>query len=154
MPSDTLTAHDRAAVAPVARVDTAARGGEAALDLHKGISDPARSSGCPRWPADLRLRNPDTLALIPGRCRATNLCDYCARLAAVENAEVLSIDAMATGGPRVWAVLSTRTATGDTRRFYRSREQVLKALRRRWAGCEVAAQVEFTTGYGTRSGGQ
>src|SRR4051812_24421841 len=116
MPSDTLTAHDRAAVAPAARVDTAARGGEAALDLHKGIWDPGEPSGasnsrsadrsghCPRWPEDLRLRNPDTLALIPGRCRATNLCDYCARLAAIENAEVLAIDAEQTGGPALWAV--------------------------------------------------
>jgi hypothetical protein len=89
-----------------------------------------------------------------GRCRATNLCDYCARLTAIENAEVLSIDAMTTGGPRVWAVLSTRAATTDTARFYRSRAQVLRALRRRWPAAEVACQVEFTTGYGTRSGGQ
>src|SRR4051812_42325961 len=130
MPSDTLTAHDRAAVAPVARVDTAARGGEAALDLHKGIWDPERSGGCPRWPTDLRLRSDGGL-LVMGRCRATNLCDYCARLTAIENAEVLSIDAMATGGPRVWAVLSTRTATTETARFYASRKAVLRALRRR-----------------------
>jgi hypothetical protein len=149
-----LTRQDRAAGAHDARVDPAARpGGEAALDLHKGISTPeVKQGGCPRWPDDLRLRSEGGL-LVMGRCRATNLCDYCARLAAIENAEVLAIDALASGGPAVWAVLSTRTATGETRRFYASRRKVMLALKRRWPRVEYAAQVEFTTGYGTRSGG-
>jgi hypothetical protein len=91
---------------------------------------------------------------VRGRCGATNLCAYCARLTAVENAELLALDALAGTAPRIWAVLTTRTATIDTRRFYRSREQVLKALRRRWPSVELAALVEFTTGYGNRSGGR
>lgn len=92
--------------------------------------------------------------LVRGRCGATNLCDYCARLAAVENAELLALDALAGIAPRVWAVLTTRTATTQTRRFYKSREAVFRALRRRWPDCEMASIVEFTTGYGDRSGGK
>jgi hypothetical protein len=75
-------------------------------------------------------------------------------LAAVENSEVLSIDAMSNVAPTLWLVLSTRTATVDTRRFYRSREQVWRAVKRRWPDAEYAALVEFTTGYGSRSGGK
>lgn len=91
--------------------------------------------------------------LVRGRCRSTNLCDYCARLAAVENAELLALDALAGTAPTTWAVLTTATATLDTARFYRSREQVQRALKRRWPDAEYAALVEFTTGYGERSGG-
>ena len=122
------------------------------LDLHEGISDPA-TGGCPRWPENLRLLN-DRGEAVRGRCRATNLCAYCARLAAVENSELLALDALAGIAPTIWAVLTTRTATLETARFYRSREAVLKALRRRWPQCEIAALVEFTTGYGKRSGGR
>lgn len=91
--------------------------------------------------------------LVRGRCGATNLCGYCARLAAVENAELLALDALAGTAPTVWMVLTTRTATIDTKRFYASRRQVLVALRRRWPAVEMAALVEFTTGYGERSAG-
>lgn len=92
--------------------------------------------------------------LVRGRCKSTNQCAYCARLAAVENSELLALDAIASGSaPTVWAVLTTRTATSDTARFYKSREHVMRALRRRWPDCEYAALVEFTTGYGTASGG-
>jgi hypothetical protein len=101
----------------------------------------------------MRLVN-DRGEAVRGRCRAVNQCAYCARLGAVENAELLALDALAGSAPQLWAVLTTRTATLDTRRFYRSREKVLKALRRRWPEVEIAALVEFTTGYGTRSGGR
>jgi hypothetical protein len=82
-----------------------------------------------------------------------NLCDYCARLAAVENAELLALDACEGAAPALWCVLTTRSATADPKPFYRAREQVLKALRRRWPAVEYAALVEFTTGYGPMSGG-
>ncbi len=88
-----------------------------------------------------------------GRCRSTNQCSYCARLAAVENAELLALDALAGVAPGVWAVLTTRTASSEPARFYESRRQVHRALRRRWPLCEYAALVEFTTGYGRLSGG-
>lgn len=101
----------------------------------------------------MRLRSSQG-EVVRGRCRATNQCAYCARLAAVENSELLALDAVASGSaPSVWTVLTTRTATDDPRPFYRARELVLRALRRRWPACEYAALVEFTTGYGPRSGG-
>ena len=91
--------------------------------------------------------------IVRGRCGSTNQCEYCAKLGAVENAELLALDALAGSAPAVWCVLTTRTATLDTRRFYKSREVVVRALRRRWPGVEYAALVEYSTGYGPRSGG-
>jgi hypothetical protein len=124
---------------------------EAPLDLHEGISDPALG-GCGRWPEHMRLLSSHG-EVVRGRCRATNQCSYCARLAAVENAELLSLDALSGTAPEVWAVLTTRTADADPARFYDSRRQVMRALQRRWPDVEYAALVEFTTGYGPRSHG-
>lgn len=125
---------------------------QAALDLHEGITDPPRETACGRWPRGLWLES--TLgARVAGRCKATNLCTYCARLAAVENSEVLALDAMLGTAPAVWCVLTTPFTSIEPADFYRSREQLVKALRRRWPALEWAALVEFTTGYGTRSGG-
>lgn len=81
-----------------------------------------------------------------------NLCAYCARLAAVENSEVLALDA-AEWAPSVWVVLTTRTATVETRPFYEARRQLQRAIQRRWPAAQYAALVEFTTGYGPHSGG-
>lgn len=93
--------------------------------------------------------------LVRGRCRATNQCDYCARLAAVETAEVLAIDAAESGdAPRVWAVLTTPRESIAAAEFYLARRKLLEALRRRWGSVEYAALVEFTTGYGPRAGGR
>ncbi len=72
----------------------------------------------------------------------------------MENAELLALDALAGVAPGMWAVLTTRTPESKPAPFYKSREHVLRALRRRWPGCEYAALVEFTTGYGERSGGR
>jgi hypothetical protein len=88
-----------------------------------------------------------------GRCRATNLCDYCGRLAAIENAEVLALDALHGIAPRLWAVITTPSTDPDPSAFYRSRDKLVKALRRRWPDLQWSALVEFTTGYGTNSGG-
>jgi hypothetical protein len=96
--------------------------------------------------------------LVRGRCRSPNLCAYCARLAAIEWTEMLAIDAMTSAPPVVWACLGTRTATLDTRGFYRARENVIRRVRR-WAARkglgrpEYLCIVEFTTGYGPRSSG-
>jgi hypothetical protein len=92
--------------------------------------------------------------LVPGRCKSTNLCEPCARLAAVENSELLALDALEGVAPTIWAVLTTRTATAAPKPFYKSRELVLRALKRRWPEVEYAALVEFTTGYGENSGGE
>jgi hypothetical protein len=121
------------------------------LDLHEGITDPA-AAGCGRWPERLRLRSSNG-ELVRGRCRSTNLCAYCAKLGAVENSELLALDALAGDAPQVWAVLTTRSTDPDPAAFYRSRDALVKALRRRWPELQWAALVEFTTGYGPRSGG-
>lgn len=121
----------------------------APLDLHEG-NDPR---GCPRWPAGLRLES--TLGdLVPGRCHATNLCAYCARLAAVETAEVLAIDAMRNEAPGVYAVLTTRTATLDLAGFQNGLRAARRALRREWPSARSAQLVEFQTGRGRNSGGE
>lgn len=133
---------------------TAVSGG--ALDLHEGISDAGPRAGhdtaCGRWPEDLRLRA-GTL-LVPGRCKAVNLCGYCARLASVENAEVLALDAVHGVAPSVWLVLTTRATAPEPRAYYESRRQLQRAFRRRFPECEVAWILEFTTGYGTNAGGE
>lgn len=81
------------------------------------------------------------------------MCHYCARLAAVETAELLALDALEGVAPSLWCVLTTRDAVIDPRAFWKSRERVWAAVRRRWPLAEYAALVEFTTGYGPLSGG-
>lgn len=132
-------------------VATAAPQAPLNLDLHEGISDP-RGAGCDRWPPFLWLLSSQG-ERVAGRCRATNLCAYCAKLAAVENAELLSIDALQGNAPTHWLVLSTRSTSIEPRDFYRARDQLLKAFRRRWPDVEWAALVEFTTGYGSNARG-
>jgi len=91
--------------------------------------------------------------LVAPRGGSVNRCDYCAKLAAIENCEMLALDAMEGNAPEVLIVLGTRTATVDMDGFYRGHEKVRRALRRRWPTAEYAALLEFTTGYGDRSGG-
>jgi len=74
-------------------------------------------------------------------------------MAAVERSEALALAALEGEAPRVWMVLTTRTATLDVSAFYESFRQFVRAVRRRWPAAEYAAIVEFTTGYGPRSGG-
>jgi hypothetical protein len=145
----------------------------AALVLHEGITDKLVETSSERWPADLAfgakpapticerwpeaLRLESTLgALVKGRCKATNLCLYCARLAAVENSELLTLDALHGVSPMVWLVLSTGTDDLDPAVFYAARHHLVKALRREFADREIewAALVEFTTGYSEQSGGR
>jgi hypothetical protein len=102
----------------------------------------------------MRLLNLTTGELKRGRCKSTNLCDYCARLAAVETTELLWLDAQEQGSPTLWLLLTTRDACWDGERFRRAFNAVWKAVRRRWPAAEYAALVEFTTGYGRRSGGK
>lgn len=129
--------------------DPAAR--SAALDLNKEISDPGVLK-CSRWPENKRLVS-SFGEVVKGRCKSPNQCVYCAKLAAIENAVMLTLDA-AENAPTMWFVLTTRSTDPDPRAFYRSREQLFKALRRCWANAEWACLLEFTTGYGPRSGGK
>ena len=116
----------------------------AALDLHEGNSD----RGCQRWPARLVLRSSEG-HYVEGRCKASNLCDYCSTLAAVENAELLALDGLYGTAPGWWVVLTTQHTTERQSR-YRSWWEVAK----RAAGCPTARLLEFTTGLGPRSGGE
>jgi hypothetical protein len=111
-----------------------------ALDLHEGIRDP-RGTGCPRWPEELRLLNQTTGEVLPGRCRATNLCAYCRTLYVVETVEMLTLDAMEYA-PTLWSVLTarehlTRAECTDHLR------QLRRAVRACWEASEWFVQVEF-----------
>jgi hypothetical protein len=114
-------------------------GADPALDLHKGIADPA-AGGCARWPEHLRLKS-SSGELVRGRCRATNQCAYCARLFAVETSEMLLLDAM-EHAPTLLVVLTARELLerADCRAHL---QQLHRSLRRRWPGIEWAVLVEF-----------
>jgi hypothetical protein len=129
--------------------------GAAGLVLHEGITDIGLSTGCDRWPAGLRLQDSNGV-LVLGRCKATNLCLYCARLAAIENTELLALDALHGTAPAIWLVLGTGTDELDPKLFYAARDHLIKALRRAFPDrvIEWAALVEFTTGYSKQSGGR
>lgn len=124
----------------------------APLVLHKEVSTP-RALECTRTPENMRLVS-SLGEVVRGRCGSPNKCEYCAKLGAVENAELLALDALAGNAPQIWACLTTRSSNPDPAAFYRAREKVIRALRRRWPGVEYAALVEFTTGYASRSGGK
>lgn len=117
------------------------RRGAKPLDLHEGIGDPRALRGCQRWPEHLRLVNLSTGELVPGRCRATNLCRYCQRLYVVETVEMLTLDAMEYA-PTIWAVLTAREHL--TRAQCRDHlRQLRKATKRSWSSIEWFVQVEF-----------
>lgn len=68
---------------------------------------------------------------------------------------MLGLDALEDTRPRLLAIVGTRTATADPTPFYRGRERVVSALRKRFGrGVEYASLCEFTTGKGAHSGGQ
>jgi len=99
--------------------------------------------------------NTATGELARGRCKSTNLCDYCARLAAVENSEMLALAALeGIAVPEVWCVLTTPRTSLAQRDYYRALERFIAAVRVEWPGSEYASLLEMTTGYGPRSGGQ
>lgn len=125
-------------------------GAAGALVQHEGFSDVAR---CKRWPEGFYLLNEASGEVRRGRCKATNLCEYCAKLAAIENTELLTLDALYGVAPTVYGLLTTRTPTKDMSGFYEARRQIFRAWRRRWPAVEVAWLLEFTTGRGIRSGG-
>jgi hypothetical protein len=125
---------------------------DGSLDLHEGLSHPGGAK-CRRT-GHLWLFSQRTGELIKPRCKSPNKCEYDAMMVAIENTEMLSLDACEGDPPQLVAILSTRTATVDMGRFYRARELVLRALRRRYAGAQYACLLEYTTGYGPASGGE
>jgi hypothetical protein len=127
----------------LASADASGGGGAAALDLHEGIDDPPAdpaAGGCPRWPEHQRLLSSQG-ELVRGRCRATNLCAYCARLFAVETSEMLALDAM-EHAPGVYAVLTARELL-DRPVCRRHLTQLRRALVKRWPAIEWAVLIEF-----------
>lgn len=103
--------------------------------------EPRASEGCSRWPETFRLRNDSTGELVPGRCRATNLCPYCAKLFAVETSEMLSLDA-AEDAPTIYVVLTSREHL--TRADCTTHLRIIKKrLKRTWPNLRWATTVEF-----------
>jgi hypothetical protein len=127
----------------VSVADGSGAGGAAALDLHEGIVEPladTAAGGCTRWPESMRLLSSQG-EVVRGRCRATNLCAYCARLFAVETSEMLLLDAM-EHAPGLYAVLTARELLD--RAVCRGHLDALRrSLRRRWPTIEWAVLVEF-----------
>ena len=109
--------------------------------------------GCKRWPAGLRLVS-SAGAVVPGRCRGTNLCDYCGILGGVEWSEMLALDALEGQAPTVYVCLTTSRSTLHAAEFHRARSELVAAIREEWAGAEYACLVEFTSGYAATSGGR
>jgi hypothetical protein len=143
-------ADPRALAATIDRPTVVAEG--APLDLHEEIAGKASQKHCGRWPKRLSLIS-NFGEIVQGRCRSPNLCDYCSRLAAVENAELLSLDAMHGVAPTTFLVLTQPSADREPRSYYESRNQLQRVLRSQLPGYEAAWLVEFTTGRAETSGG-
>lgn len=92
--------------------------------------------------------------VVPARCGATNRCAYCAYQRVIEDALVVSMDAIRHGYPRVGMTLTTLDPHHDLVRFRRDVEQVFRMVRRE-LGDDVGylGMMEWTTGRGERSGG-
>jgi hypothetical protein len=89
-------------------------------------------------------------------CGSTNVCPPCAKARALENAEVLALDAMQGNAPTLLLVLTTpltdaEDALGLARR---SREKLMKALKLRWPAFEWACILEYSTGLGLNANGK
>jgi hypothetical protein len=144
-------------VGSLSGADATACGPDSVIPLGKHEELPIKerqraSESCTCGPAHLRLRSEHgELVKVRGKC--VNKCSYCAKLAAVENCEMLMADALDGDRPTLIMILGTRTATLNMREFEAGRQAVVQKLRRRWPAFEYAYQVEFTTGYGPHSGG-
>jgi len=148
-----------AAPSPASRESIDAGGAAGALGKHEELGTIGESGAllgaaqrCTCGPAHLRLRS-EHGELVKPRGGSVNRCDYCAKLAAVENCEMLVLDALDGAAPQLLMILTTRTATLSMESFRDARRAVVRRLRRRWPGFEYAYQVEYTTGYGPKAGG-
>ena len=106
------------------------------LDLHEGIR------ACGRWPEHFALVNCATGEAVRGRCKATNLCRYCARLYAVETAEMVLLDAM-EDAPTVYCCLTSRDFLTRPE-VHRHLQAVRRAGRALWPALRWFVSVEFT----------
>ncbi len=124
----------------VAETERPELAGRASLDMHGGIDDPARGK-CGRTPDHRYLLNYETGEVVPVRCKATNLCDYCARLAAIETSEMLLLDAM-EDAPTLYVVLTARELI-EKPACRRHLRQLRLALQARWPDVRWAVLTEF-----------
>lgn len=85
--------------------------------------------------------NHSTGELLPGRCRATNLCRYCQTLCVVETVEMLTLDAVEYA-PTLWVVLTAREHLTRAE-CYGHLRQLRRAAQKRWPEVEWFVQVEF-----------
>lgn len=123
------------------------------LGLKRESSTPKTEKPSKCGPEGVWLRSTDGL-LVAAPCGCPNKCECCGKRKAWESAEMLALDALHGEAPSVWLCLGTRETDATPARFYRAREKVLRALRRRWPGVEYVAKFEMTSGYGPRSGGK
>lgn len=118
------------------------------------LADPADlREGCPNWRRGLRIQDAFGNRW-PVRCKSPNRCAYCGTMTAIENAEVLKLDAE-TGARHPNAILTLTTlrpvTSGELRQATAS---FMRAFRRRWGAVEYCGFVEWTTGNSERSGGK
>jgi hypothetical protein len=92
--------------------------------------------------------------VIAPRGGCTNRCEYCLAVERQVKMQMLIEDALSGSAPTLLMVLTTRTATLDMATFYEGRRLVVRAIRRRWPEAEYSIELEYTTGYGPRAGGQ
>jgi hypothetical protein len=91
---------------------------------------------------------------IKGVCRSSNLCGYCGRQVALENAEMLSLDALRSRPPELALTLTTpRTGLEALNGSKEARRALHRVLKVRWPELEWASILEYTTGLGANSGG-
>jgi hypothetical protein len=92
--------------------------------------------------------------LTPVACGCPNLCRWCSWRVALENAVVVKTDAELCL-PEIGFTLTTKAAKTPPATFRRDVSETLRVLRREpWAkDMRYLAQIEFTTGEGSRSGG-
>jgi hypothetical protein len=127
-------------------------GAAGALDKHEVIGPPPPGQ-CTCRPKNLRLLSNHGEIVHP-RGKLVNRCEHCAKLAAIENVEMLTLDALEGNAPTILMVNTSRTATLQMAGFKQAHEKFVKAMRRRHPGVEYVRLVEYTTGYAATSGGQ
>jgi hypothetical protein len=73
---------------------------------------------------------------------------------ALENAEVVALDALRGNAPTLFMVITTPLSHDALTRSRLARRKLHLAMQARWPACEWACILEFTTGEGTGSGGK
>lgn len=107
-----------------------------ALALKEGIDTPTsftdpKARGCRRVPDWFQLVDVASGECIGVRCKATNKCEYCRKIAAAETVEMLLLDALSGDAPSLVLLLTARTfPRGEELR--RTLCKIVRACRRRW----------------------